>query len=236
MIVLISVITFLASFVGTITGFGLSTIMLPIMVLFMPFSTALLFVGIIHLFSDLWKVLLFRKGFDRKIVLYFAIPGVITSFLGAVAVLSLPEQHLIKILGILIIIYSLFMSIRPDFRLIQNVSSYIIGGTASGFLAGIFGTGGAVRAIFLSAYNLPKSVFLFSTGAIGVLIDTARLITYWQNGIELPKHLAISLLIFIPISFISTELSKKTIGKITKEQFRQLILIFLFVIGIVLAG
>mgnify|MGYP001577355496 CR=1 FL=1 len=53
--------------VGTATGFGTSTIMIPVMVLYAPLSVALLFVGTIHLCGDIWKVLLFRQGFDWKL-------------------------------------------------------------------------------------------------------------------------------------------------------------------------
>ena len=60
---LLFLLTFCASAIGTATGFGTATIMLPVLALFMPGATALLFVGIIHLAGDLWKVLLFKKGF-----------------------------------------------------------------------------------------------------------------------------------------------------------------------------
>jgi hypothetical protein len=38
--------------------------MIPVMVLFVPPPMALLFVGIVHLFGDIWKVLLFNRGFE----------------------------------------------------------------------------------------------------------------------------------------------------------------------------
>jgi len=53
------------------------------MVLFVPFPIALLFVGIIHLCGDVWKVLLFRRGFDWKLILAFGFSGIAASFLGA---------------------------------------------------------------------------------------------------------------------------------------------------------
>lgn len=52
--ILLCVLTLIASGIGTATGFGTSTVMIPILVLFVPIPIALLFVGIIHLCGDIW--------------------------------------------------------------------------------------------------------------------------------------------------------------------------------------
>ncbi len=61
-LVLITLLTFIAAIIGTTTGFGISTIMLPVLALFMPLPQALLLAGIVHLFGSLWKVVLFREA------------------------------------------------------------------------------------------------------------------------------------------------------------------------------
>src|SRR3989304_8381987 len=106
-IFLISLLTLIASFVGTISGFGLSTVMLPVIVLYFPLPIALLFVGIIHAFSDLWKIILFKHAFDQKIILLFGIPGIIASLIGARIVLATPQNTIIQIFGVLLIAYVL---------------------------------------------------------------------------------------------------------------------------------
>jgi uncharacterized protein len=58
-IVLIAVLTLLASTVGTMTGFGTSTIMVPVLASFLALPQVLLLVGVIHWFGNLWKMLLF---------------------------------------------------------------------------------------------------------------------------------------------------------------------------------
>src|SRR3989344_1695951 len=106
-IFLIAALTLVASFVGTISGFGLSTVMLPVLVLFFPLPIALLFVGIIHAFSDLWKIILFKHAFDQRIILMFGIPGIIASLIGAKIVLSTPQTTLLQLFGLILIAYVL---------------------------------------------------------------------------------------------------------------------------------
>ena len=72
-------LTLISATVGTMTGFGTSTIMVPTLALFLPLPQVLLFVGIIHWFGNVWKMLLFKEGFNWKLILLFGLPGVIVS-------------------------------------------------------------------------------------------------------------------------------------------------------------
>ena len=82
-IVFLSVVVFIASAIGTLTGFGVSTVMLPVAMLFYPYQEALMFVGIIHWFGNIWKLVLFRQSIQWKLILCFGIPGIGASYLGA---------------------------------------------------------------------------------------------------------------------------------------------------------
>lgn len=231
-IFLIALLTIVAAFVGTLTGFGSSTIMLPVIVIFFPLPQALLFVGIIHWFNDIWKIILFKKAVNWKIILGFGIPGIIASYLGASIVLTAPEAILSRILGVFLISYVVFLALKPAFKLAQNLSTAVSGGVLSGFFAGVFGIGGAIRGAFLSAFDLPKTTYIFTSGAIALIIDTTRITTYISSGTTFPRQLLLALLFSIPISLVGAGLAKRTVGKIPQEKFRLVISIFLFLIGI----
>ena len=182
-VVLILIIVVVASTVGTLTGFGLSTIMIPVMVLFYPMPETLLFVGAIHWFSDLWKLLLFREGIRWRLILSFGIPGIVATILAARLLFSISGTVLARILGVFLIAYVVFLLTKSAFKVRQSPATAAIGGALSGFSAGIFGMGGAIRALFLSAFDLPKAVYLATAGAIAIAIDTPRLATYvWQGA------------------------------------------------------
>jgi uncharacterized membrane protein YfcA len=159
-----------ASVVGTLTGFGLSTIMIPVMVLFYPMPETLLFVGATHWFSDLWKLLLFREGIRWRLILSFGIPGIAATVCAARLIFSISGALLARILGVFLIVYVLFLLTRSAFKVRQSMTAGAIGGALSGFAAGIFGMGGAIRSLFLSAFNLPKAVYLATAGAIAIFL------------------------------------------------------------------
>ena len=225
-------LTFLATFIGTLTGFGASTIMMPFVVLIFPLPIALLFVGILHWFNDIWKIILFKRGVRWKLILYFGIPGVLFSFLGANIALSIESAILTKLLGLVLVLYPVLIFAKPKFKIPSSSPAAVAGGALSGLMAGIFGVGGAVRGMFLSAFNFKKEVYLATSGAIALLIDSARIITYFSGGTRLDGVLLWGLILFIPATFIGAELAKKLVNKIPQEKFRKVVLIFLLLVGL----
>ncbi len=148
-------ITFSATF-STITGFGTSTISIPIMLNFFPLHETLLFVGIIHLVGTVWKMFLFRKGFVQKFFFILIVPAALASFAGAFALFAIPPRVSSALLGGFLVLYVLFLMYQHSFQLKRSNITATIGAMLSGFFAGIFGLGGAIRSVFLHAYNIPK--------------------------------------------------------------------------------
>src|SRR3989344_8661857 len=180
-ILYIALLTLIAATIGTITGFGMSTIMIPVLVIFFPPIEAIFLVAIIHWFGNVWKIALFRSGFNMRLLLLFGVVGLMTSYLGAYISLGVNEEILLRVLGTFLAGYALFVvfsakfstsaeeRMRPVAQKSGPVSDWKIpagnimalsGGALSGFFAGMFGVGGAIRSTFLSSFDLPKAVFI----------------------------------------------------------------------------
>lgn len=232
-ILYLSFLVFIASSVGTLTGFGTSTIMVPILTFFLPLPITLLFVGIIHWFGDIWKLMLFSHALKWRLILTFGIPAIAASYLGASLVLSIPETILLRILGIFLVSYTIF-SLFKDFSLKTSDSPAvaILGGAFSGFIIGLVGIGGEIRAAFLSAFKLPKDIYLATIGAIAFVTDATRIGAYWLNGVRLPSDLFSSLMILIPVSLLGAIFAKKIVNKISEVLFRRIVLIVLALVGL----
>ncbi len=229
----ITLLTIAASAVGTITGFGISTVMVPIVLLFYPLTETLLLVGVIHWFGDLWKMFLFKKGINWRLLFSFGIPGIITGWFGATLVFKLPSPLLTQIVGFLLVAYVIFLILRPKFKLKPTFALAFLGGAGSGLLGGISGVGGgALRAVVLIAFNLPKEVYIFTSGLLGFVIDASRITTYILGGTKIPSYLILGMLIFIPASFVGAERGKAVAEKIPQDKFRFVIAVFLFLVGI----
>lgn len=229
---LLCLLTLIAAGVGTATGFGTSTIMIPVLTLFVPLPVSLLFVGIIHLCGDIWKVLLFKKGLDWKLILCFGFSGVAASFLGASLSFYAEELPLKSILGVFLILYVIFLFIKRQWALPKTSGTAVCGGLLSGLFAGFFGVGGAIRGAFLTAFNLPKEVYIFTSGLIALFIDVTRVSRYIWGGTRLEANLLLALIACIPISFLSAYAAKKFLDRLPQRHFRIFVGIFLALVGV----
>ncbi|MBI3074978.1 MAG: sulfite exporter TauE/SafE family protein [Parcubacteria group bacterium] len=234
-ILLITLLAIVASMVGTLSGFGASTIMVPALLFFFPPVEAIFLVAILHWFGDVWKVALFRKGVNIRLILLFGAPGLLLSALGAYFTISTGSGILLRLLGAFLVLYALFVIVRPRFKLAPSTAVAITGGALSGFFAGVFGMGGALRAAFLSIFNLPKAVYIATLGAIGLAVDVTRIATYLAGGAVLPPRLWFGLLLFIPATFVGARLAKRALGAIPERRFRTLVALFLLAAGLILA-
>jgi uncharacterized membrane protein YfcA len=229
---LIAALTLVASAVGTLTGFGTSTIMVPVLIFFYPLPQTLFLVGIIHWFGDVWKMLLFRSGIRWRLVLLFGGAGIIATVLGGLLVFRAPEALLSRILGGFLLAYVALIFLKERFAIPQTTLTALVGGGLYGLSAGIFGVGGAVRGAFLSAYNLPKNVYIFTAGAIGLVVDTGRLATYWSEGAQLSSALRWGLLAFIPASFAGAKIAERIVERIPQDKFRTVVAVFLALVSL----
>ncbi len=229
---LLIILTLLASCIGTITWFGLSTIMIPLVIFFMPPVEAIFLVAIVHWFGDLWKVLLFREGRSTRLIVLFGGIGIIVGYCGARLSLDIPLDPMLRLLGGFLLLYAVFLFWMPHFRVPATTTSALVGGSISWFCAGVFGIWGPLRALFLNAFGLPKSVYIATAGAIGIVVDSVRIITYAMDGVTLTTVHRRSLLLLIPTSFAGARFAKRMVNNIPQQTFRLIVVTFLGIIGV----
>jgi uncharacterized membrane protein YfcA len=231
-IILITLITIAANWVGTISGFGLGTIMMPILLLWLPFTQVIFLVCIIHWFHDIWKMIFFMHGIDWRLFVWFGLPSIGASFLGALLVYN-HDSTLTVWLGVFLIAYVFVLWFMPEFSLEDTWYNSLFGGAVSGFFAGIFGIRGAVRSVFLTSLDLKKATYLGTIGAISFLLDSTRMMTYYvAQHIRLEYTLFWGLALFIPASFLGTWIGQWSIAKIPQRHFRLVVTVFLFLVGL----
>src|SRR3989338_3664126 len=172
----------MAEVIGTVVGFGSSTIFLPLALFFVDFKTALILVAFFHVFGNLGRITFFRQGLNKRLILIFGLPGVMLTILGALLVNYAPPELLKLLLGLFLLTFSIISLIKPRFKFKPSTRNAIIGGGLSGFLAGLIGTGGALRGAFLTAFNLKKKVYIATIAVIALTADITRIPIYLGAG------------------------------------------------------
>jgi uncharacterized membrane protein YfcA len=225
------VIAFLAEVVGTVAGFGSTMILLPVALIFFDFKTALVLVGFVHLFGNVARMLFLRGKVQWRMWWHFSWSGVLAAVIGAVLVLKLDPAVLQLLLGVFLVGYGIFALCKPHFRLKQTTGSMVSGGVSSGFLAGLLGTGGALRGAFLSAYGLLKERHIATGAAIAIVVDGVRLPVYLQEGL-LGSEQYWMLPILLVLAAAGAYAGKGLVHKLSQKLFNKIVLIALIVAGL----
>lgn len=222
----------LSEIVGTVGGFGSSMLFVPIAGYFLDFHSVLGVTALYHLSSNISKIYFFREGFNKKLILYMGISSVLFVSIGAYLSKFFASQLLEFFLAIFLILLSLLLFIFREKKLAPTKSNAFIGGTFSGFIAGLLGTGGAIRGIVLAAYGLSTSVFIATSAIIDLGIDASRSIVYFFNGYMHKEDLyLIPILLFVSIA--GTFIGKKIVNLLSEKQFQNTVLTLILVTGIV---
>jgi uncharacterized membrane protein YfcA len=221
----------IAEILGTVGGFGSSVFFVPIASFYLDFHSVLGITAIFHLSSNISKIALFRKGIDKKLLITFGVPAVLFVFVGSLATNYIDATFLEIVLFVFLIIISLVFIIFRNWVVKPTKTNSFIGGGLSGFIAGLLGTGGAIRGITLAAYNLEKDAFIATSALIDFVIDFSRSGVYFYNG-YVHSHDLYLIPFLLLVGFIGTWIGKKILNYVSQAVFKNIVLVLILCIGL----
>ncbi|MCI0344008.1 MAG: TSUP family transporter [Chloroflexi bacterium] len=182
-----------ASALTLFTGFGLGTLLTPLFVLFLPVPLAIAVVAVVHLANNVFKLALVGRYANGRIALSFGLPGLAGALAGAallVALAGLPvlaeydllgrhEVSLVKLIVGLVIVAAAVAELRGPQRGGQmDGRRLVLGGVGSGFVGGLTGSQGPLRAAVLIRAGLDPQAYIGTNAVCAVLVDVGRLAVY----------------------------------------------------------
>ncbi|MFC4816862.1 MULTISPECIES: sulfite exporter TauE/SafE family protein [unclassified Flavobacterium] len=222
----------LSEIVGTVGGFGSSMLFVPIAGYFLDFHSVLGVTAIYHLSSNISKIYFFRDGFDKKLVINMGITSILFVILGAFLSKSISSKLLELLLALFLISLSVLLLFFRNKRLKPTRTNAILGGSISGFTAGLLGTGGAIRGVVLASYGLQANVFIATSALIDLGIDASRSVVYSLNGFVHKDDLYLIPILLI-VSFTGTYIGKKIVNLMSEKQFQTMVLLLILITGVV---
>jgi uncharacterized membrane protein YfcA len=225
-----------AEVIGTMAGFGAATILTPIAALFMDIKTAIVFVACFHLFGNASRLSFFGRRVRWDIWMSFGIAGIACSFLGAHVTTRLSSDVVRVAFGTFLLLF-VVCSVVPvaRFQLPCTRVTLVGGGILSGFIAGLIGTGGAVRSACLLAWRLPTEAYLGTSAAIALVVDATRVPVYLADGLLRPG-LAPVLAALVAVAFAGAWVGQRIVRRLHAEIVRRLVLALLALMGLKLVA
>jgi uncharacterized membrane protein YfcA len=237
----------IASTLTLFSGFGLGTLLMPVVALFFPISVAISITAIVHLANNLFKVAIVGRQTSWSTLISFGFPAVVASFFGALLLSQLsavPPLYEVSLFGTTrqvlpikavaggLITFFLLLELIPTFAKLTFDRRYLsLGGFLSGFFGGLTGHQGALRSMFLVKAGLTKEEFIATGVVVAALVDIARLVVYgWTIGLA---GLAEPYLVVLAClsAFVGAFFGARLIHKVTFRAIQILVSILLLLIS-----
>ena len=177
-ILFIALGAFIAAALTVPAGFGLSTMLTPLVLLIADPYEAVAIVAVIHGIHNGWKLLVLKNHIDFEAFKRYGIWLVIGATGGALLHSQVPQDPLSLIIGI-------FLVILPILTISEGWTGYRIpeandriGGFGSGFMGGLSGHQGALRAMFLKRRLNEKMSYAATASVLALCVDLTRIPVY----------------------------------------------------------
>lgn len=253
-LIIVALVALLASGLTLFSGFGLGTILMPVLAVLFPLPVAIAATAVVHLANNLFKLILVGRHANWQVVIRFgtaaglaALAGAFAlSFLSDVPVVTsyelfgaLREVHAIKlVIGSLIIAFAL-LELSPRIAALAFPPRFLIaGGLLSGFFGGLSGNQGALRAAFLIRAGLDKTGFVGTSVVTAIIVDTIRITVYgraFQFG-NIGDDVADMVKIAMLAAFVGAYVGVRLLENVTLRFVQLMVAAMMIVIGVGLAG
>jgi uncharacterized protein len=250
---IICLAAFSASGLTLFSGFGLGTLLLPVMALFFPVDLAIALTAVVHALNNLFKCWLLGRHADGAVVLKFGLPAILAALLGARVLLYLSDlQPLFQyqvwgrevqvmpvklVIAVLMVVFALF-ELAPRRAPGALTPRYLpLGGVVSGFFGGLSGHQGALRSAFLIRAGLTKESFIATGVVISVMVDIPRIVMYGATmpGLGLSDNRPL-LAAAVLAAFAGAWLGNRWLAKVTLRLVQLLVTLMLLAIAAALGS
>lgn len=215
------------------TGFGIGSLLTPVLALQVDTRLAVAAVSIPHLIGTSLRFALMHGGVDRRVLWSFGITSAAGGLAGALLNSAATSTRWLTILfGVLL----LFAAVSEMTGLARRMRfrGWVawVAGALSGMLGGLVGNQGGIRSAALIGFELRKELFVGTATAIALFVDGARVPIYlYAQHDELSTHLAWILLAIAGV-VAGTIVGSRALGRIPEMWFRRVLALVLAVLGV----
>lgn len=232
--ILVGVISFLAGAISAVAGFGIGSILTPLLGLGIGVKLAVAAAAIPHFAGNALRLWTLRDRIDKSVLKTFGLMSAAGALLGAIlhAIAAAPALKIV--MAVILIAAGALGVLGWMERLRLGRRGAWVAGGVSGFLGGLVGNQGGIRAAAMLALNVRKEVFVATAVAIALVVDGARLPVYaFSVGPQLVGMWPLLLTSTAGV-ILGTLFGKVLLGRIPEIAFRRVVSALLIALGVAL--
>lgn len=229
---LAGVAAIVAGAIAAVVGFGIGSILTPILSVRFGTQLAVAAVSIPHLVASSVRFWMVRRDADRRVLITFGIMSAVGGLAGAILHSVVSSPVLTLVLAALLVFAGLSALTGYAQRMRFGPKMAWIAGALSGMLGGLVGNQGGIRSAALLGFQLERRAFVATATAIGLFVDGARMPVYLATaGREMLSISSLIALITIGC-LVGTFLGIQVLRKIPEDTFNRIVGLLTFGLGV----
>jgi len=234
-LVLVALIVLVGSFLQANIGFGFPIVAMIFFPSLFPFSTAVTLNQVIAIASTLFVSIRYRTYIRWRILLPLLLSSLLVAQLVIVYSLSIDTSYLTVVLGLFLVLLSLYFARFSEKIHIQpTVANGFLMGLVAGIGNGFFGIGGPPVALYLFAAATEKKSYLATIQAYFLFCNLHSILVRSLHGSLLVSHIPIILVGWVSIA-IGTIAGLKLFTKIPEYFLKRIVYAFVGLSGLWIA-
>jgi uncharacterized protein len=225
------IIAVIAGGIAAVTGFGIGSLLTPLLAFQIDTRLAVAAVSIPHVVGTAVRFSLLPVGANRRVLWNFGLTSAAGGLIGAAMSRWASNQWLSVIFGVLL--WFAAMSEMSGLAQRMRFRGWVawVAGALSGLLGGLVGNQGGIRSAALLGFDLDKRQFVATATAIGLFVDGARmpiyLATQHEDLIQLWRWIATATVGVI----VGTAIGSRALSRIPEVWFRRVLAVVLAALG-----
>ena len=216
---------------AAVAGFGIGSLLTPLLALRFGTATAVALVALPHAAATALRWLRLRHAVDTRVLRSFGLLSAVGGLVGAFFYTRLSANGLSIVLGVLLIATSIAALTDWARRWSPKGGIVYLLGLLSGLFGGLAGNQGGLRAAALLPFNLSPVTYVATATATALLVDLARTPIYvWRAGAQLIEY-QVPLLVATAGVLLGTLLGERLLLGMPPERFRRVIGIVIGLLG-----
>jgi uncharacterized protein len=221
-----------AGAVASVSGFGIGSLLTPLLALHAGTKTAVAAVSVPHLIGTFIRFWRLRASLDRAVLWRFGLTSAAGGFTGAMLNASASSPALAVVLGTLLVLVGAaqFTGRARRWRLRGGLAW--VAGAVSGLFGGLVGNQGGIRSAAMLGFDLTKERFVATATAIALCVDGARMPVYVVA--EREQVAAIwPLVLMATVGVVAGTLAgERLLTRVPERRFRQVVGAIILLLGI----
>jgi len=179
--VLVVVVALVAGGIAAVTGFGIGSLLTPLLALQVETRVAVAAVAVPHVIGTALRFGLLRAGVDRRVLWSFGLASAAGGLIGALLHNWASNRGLTIVFGALLLFAAASQVSGLARRMRFRGPVAWIAGSVSGLLGGLVGNQGGIRSAALLGFDLSKETFVATATAVALFVDGARMPIYFAT-------------------------------------------------------